>query len=226
MPIQVKPILMNAFSINAILKSKKLQTRRVIRPQPSMFFTTFSKLEIFKSVLHALYKDGTMVKCPYGNVGDRLWVRETWAAERGYNHVAPRHLPSRYASTKNIDLWWRADRASCRRLNAKPGKWRPSIFMPRWASRITLKITGVRVERVQDISEIDAQLEGWDLSNHPLDQRYDPVTMDTARRWFADLWDSINLSRGYGWDLNPWVWRVEFKLLKGATDGKHNNRVV
>lgn len=229
---KMRPVLMNAFSINAILKSRKRQTRRVIRPQPGMFFTTFSKLEIFKSVLHAIYKDGAMVRCPYGNVGDRLWVRETWAAERGYNNLAPRDIEGQYASIENVDLWWRADHASDRRLDAKPGKWRPSIFMPRWASRITLEITDIRIERVQDISEADAIVEGVSDARMflPGEFEVEPAQKKTGLSlpvWrFMHLWNSINGKRGYDWPSNPWVWIIEFKLLKGEQHGKHNHRVV
>ena len=82
--------------------------------------------------------------------------------------------------------------------------------MPRWASRITLEVTGVRIERVQEMSEGDGQREGWNFQGFDLTQRYDPVTMDSARQWFIAVWDSINAKRGYSWATNPWVWVVEF----------------
>lgn len=99
-------------------------------------------------------------------------------------------------------------------------KWKPSIHMPRWASRITLEVTDVRVERVQDISEQDALAEGVDMETEHgslciniEDASYSSnlVYGSAIKTVFRKLWDSINLKRGYGWDINPWVWVVEFK---------------
>lgn len=92
----------------------------------------------------------------------------------------------------------------------KPGKTYPSIHMPRWASRLTLEITGARVERVQEIGEADAKAEGIrDLLTRP-----DTVTVKPATACFIRLWDSINATRSFGWDANPWVWVVEFKRVE------------
>jgi len=142
--------------------------------------------------------------------GDLLWVRETWRAGRKDNGLKPSEL-----DPKHTDLWWEADHSSLRRLNGKPGKKRPSIYMPRWASRITLQVTGVRVERVQDISAIDAMWEGIEKAHKPLNRvtiEADPgsSTACAAIADFHKLWDSINAKRGHGWYSNPWVWVVEF----------------
>ena len=96
--------------------------------------------------------------------------------------------------------------------------WRPSIFMPRWASRITLEIVSVRAERVQDISENDAEAEGIELWQEVFFREYNkpdnnPGWTRDPRLSFQTLWDSINAKRGYGWDVNPWVWVIEFKKL-------------
>ena len=124
---------------------------------------------------------GVDFPCPYGADGDRLWVREKFCmAADGHVH---------YAAT---------DQAL--------GPWKPSIHMPRWASRITLEITGVSVEQLQDISEGDAEAEGTTPYTAPAE-------MPAYKPAFADLWDSINAKRGYGWDANCWVWVLTFNLI-------------
>ncbi|KKL54580.1 hypothetical protein LCGC14_2264010 [marine sediment metagenome] len=190
----MKPILMNGESVRGILEGRKTQTRRVIlRP------------ERFDRIRECGFC------CPYGQVGDRLWVRETWnvldclydgyngAWEVGYPFpTIPKEKPD-----YNHALFYRADPNS----DEDEATWRPSIHMPRWASRITLEITGVKVERIQDISGADAIDEGIVpfLIGHP---------GEAERRYFATLWDSINAKRGYGWDVNPWVWALTFKVVK------------
>jgi hypothetical protein len=95
------------------------------------------------------------------------------------------------------------------------GKWRPSIFMPRWASRITLKITDVRVERLQDISEDSAMAEGAQKYGETPDGEL-LFDVGSYRYGFKLLWDSINAKRGYGWDANPYVWVIEFRRVEGG----------
>jgi len=141
--------------------------------------------------------DLLIVKCPYGGVGDRLWVRETFAVNfKG--QVLTRADKDKL--TEMLDL------------PDIPIKWKPSIHMPRWASRITLEITEIRVERVQEITEEDAEAEGvsWS-STGPWDN---PETISAVEN-FAWLWDSLNAKRGYPWDGNWWVWRMPYKKLEG-----------
>lgn len=149
------------------------------------------------------------LKCPYGGPGERLWVRETWSP-------IPEMKPSGYfTDPKWVDrrVWYRAD-------NDKPmwgGKWKPSIHMPRWASRITLTITGIRIERLNSISEEDAMAEGiFRFATDPPmygaspDGTLGPMIGATACEAYRYLWESIN---GKGsWDANPWVWVVEFSM--------------
>lgn len=170
--------------VRAILDGRKTQTRRVIKPQPHAAADAFAWVARGKHSRWTAQKDGKAIGlwflCPYGGPGDRLWVRETWCEfidDQGR------------AVACAADGW-----AEC---PAEDDRWRPSIFMPRWASRITLEITGVRVERIQDISEEDAQSEGVPI----------PIL-------FISLWDEINGNRGYGWESNPWVWVVEFKRVE------------
>jgi hypothetical protein len=197
--VKEKPILFSGEMIRAILDGRKSQTRRVIRKQPDedglsrnagypfVWYDTSDK-EYF---------------CPYGQPGDRLWVRETWRTPKEYDHVKPSDIPRR------VPIQYKADGVTnCFIYSKKLGRWRPSIHMPRWTSRITLEVTDVRVERVQDISEMDCYGEG-----RPLTHKTDPVTRPGAAR-FRDLWNYINEKRpGCSWDDNPWVWAITFKVL-------------
>lgn len=186
------------------------------------------------------------VKCPYGKPGDRLWVREKWrlcdlhapdlVAEHGGH--GEHCMAIRYdADGQTVPLYVRpcspADNPICLIEGAqewcndvyrKDRYWsrgRPSIHMPRWASRITLEVVSVRVERVQDISGEDAFAEGvpcsaWSHEDWIGSDAIPTSTLDResyAIEEFAALWDSINAKRGFGWEANPWVWAVEFKVL-------------
>lgn len=207
------PILFSAPMVRAILDGRKAMTRRVIRQQPSAGVRWgFDGWED---------GHGRALRCPYGQPGDRLWVRETWGVadwtEDGYPFIKYAATPGRMHLRENIpDEWsdkvswvW-AELSNPKNYNidgsAADRRWRPSIFMPRWASRITLELTAVRVERVQDISDEDAEREGVDTTNSSIS--------GYCRERFRKLWDFINAKRGYGWDANPWVWVVEFKRVK------------
>lgn len=173
-----RPILFSGPMVRAILDGRKTQTRRPVKPQP--FMATPSMFDVSK--------------CPLGQPGDRLWVRETWRVRGkhtdGYGADQIGFNRSHFSIAYQSDITWNDDIY---------GKIRPSIHMPRWASRITLEITRVWVERVQDITEEGAIREGM----VPLD-RSSPSEM------FRDTWQSI-----YGtWDANPWVWAVEFRRTK------------
>ena len=175
-----RPILFSAPMVRALLAGTKTQTRRVIKPRHLAFFNQDAA---------AMLSDWNERPLPYGKPGDRLWVRETW-----HDASSSLHSCALYRAD-GIDLHW--------------DKWTPSIHMPRWASRITLEITSVRVERLQEISEADAQAEGW--TRRPEVSTDPQVHKEAARDWFMDLWESIN---GPGsWDANPWVWVIEFKRL-------------
>jgi hypothetical protein len=158
------------------------------------------------------------VKCPYGKPGDRLWVRETWrTVEResdGLDGVLYRADGQfrEIENTREAAEKWMAAYA-----NGKWGDaWRPSILMPRWASRITLKVTGIRAERLQSITEEDAIAEGlectgggryWMGGKHPV--KGTPKVFGLAAQAFASIWDEINGEKA-AWDSNPWVWVIRF----------------
>ena len=177
-----RPILFSGQMVRAILDGRKKQTRRVVKNPEYMGCLTGDCPHDTRSECIAEITVFGATKCPYGIEMDRLWVRETFAAPWGRSGV-----------------FYRADDKK-----EYDGNWRPSIFMPRWASRITLEITEVRVERLQDISEEDAESEGT---------KY-PAGGPTScyRMGYSWLWESIN---GKGsWDENPWVWCITFKRIK------------
>lgn len=197
-----RPILFSAPMVRAILAGAKVQTRRVVNPEPAGSVTTIYRPFAHEPNNWQGYADNVGFirwygRCRYGQPGDRLWVRETWAVPHRYDHLGPSNIPvlgvrTHYAATE--------ERGGLR--------WRPSIHMPRWASRITLEITAVRVERLQDISEADAKAEGAEPYLHPVHPAREQLRHVDG---FQALWESINGPDS--WDLNPWVWVVEFKRV-------------
>lgn len=190
-----RPIIFSAPMVRAILEGKKSQTRRIAKPRvnPSLLEPgTWSD----EYVLHPGNREWLMRDCPYGAPGDRLWVREAFIHEPAeYLPEASTSIPYRPASTV-----YRADCAGDTRGHG----WSSPIHMPRWASRITLEVTGVRVERLQAISEADAHAEGIDGEQLFRAQGYSPSA-------YQRLWESIN---GLGsWDANPLVWVLAFRRL-------------
>jgi hypothetical protein len=221
-----RPIIFSGPMARAILDGRKTQTRRVVKPQPPSIEAVKAKsgsdygwyrepknghlpFRPVGPVWAVRDLDANVVSkgltCPYGVVGDQLWCRETWT-------------PDHAAFYPNFPVVYKADSAyDYERENGKvysdeqkawyPYRWRSPFHMPRRLSRITLEITGVRVERLQAISEADAMAEGMDAKPEP------DLSLNRGR--FALLWESIN---GPGsWDANPWVWVIEFKLLSGAS---------
>jgi len=205
------PILFSAPMVRAILEGKKTQTRRVIKPQPKC-----PSLLFYVDDREWRDGDGTHLKCPYGVPGDQLWVREAWARSQRLDRLPPRKLEFLTANPDfpKSTIYYRAD--SCDGINPLRGKWRPSIHMPRWASRLTLEVAGVRVERLQNITEEDVFAEGCNL-HHPPDPNVLP-TPEEYGSWhiplFVNLWNSLNAKRGFGWETNPWVWVVTFKEIR------------
>lgn len=211
MTTKERPILFSGPMVRAILEGRKTQTRRVVKHQPI-------KGDVYPTKDDGIWGAQTersvtsYFACPHGQPGDRLWVRETW----GLLDTQPCDGPER------ATIGYRADGDG----NAPNGRyqlWRPSIFMPRWASRLTLEILRIRVERLQDITEDDCIDEG--VPHDGLVGYYceegdpnDPEDIGAHRcNWragYKQLWDSLNAARGHGWDKNPWVWVIEFKRIK------------
>ena len=199
-----RPILFSGPMVRAILDGSKSQTRRVMKPQPEWVNENAGcGIATGGGIMPSPRNDwlhwrGSRLfrpepRCPYGLPGDRLWVRETWRVSSAHDSLPPKSIPVgdgiEYAADKTPDYLL--------------GKSRPSIHMPRWASRILLEITDVHVERVQDISDRDARDEG-------AEQIGDCEGAYVAG--FRRLWESINGPDS--WSANPWVWVVEFRRIE------------
>jgi len=200
------PILFNGDMVRAIIDGRKTQTRQLIKPQPHPDFLARGVVEIrpqwpLQDGVRWFMEDGCseLRACPYGGPGDTLWLRETWAPDRLWKPGETITEPER--------VIYRADESRRRVDHCYVGRWRPSIHMPRWASRLTLEITGVRVERVHDIDGMDALAEGVLI---PDGGSYDE-RLPQYREAFRELWDSTYAKKGFGWDTNPWVWVIDFK---------------
>jgi len=227
------PIIFNSKSIQAIVAGAKSQTRRVVKPLVYMKkycnlrwggFEDFQEANTAAATAAKLNLSQGLKVCPYGEVGDKLWVRETWGSpDADYIRCKEGRKPKLgdkivYRANPADDYQW---------SKGKPSQgsfcWRSPIFMPKWAARIWLEITGMRVERLQDISEEDAIAEGigygfqrnsgWPDYLH-IKNGICELTQDTARMSYSTYWDSINAKRGHPWENNDWVWVIEFKQIE------------
>lgn len=200
-----RPVLFSAPMVRAILDGRKTQTRRVINPQPYIDgmgnfcwngrnFGQDSNGPCIQAIASPIPSSKTKrVCCPYGKPGDRLWVRET------FNHDGEKYIYAADLNELGVQKW--------------AAQWKPSIHMPRNASRILLEITGVRVERLQDISECDAKAEGSYVCDYFGRRLLDQSSNQGCYKWgYRSIWESLNGSGS--WDLNPFVWVIEFKLLE------------
>lgn len=214
-----KPILFSGPMVRAIVEGRKTQTRRIMPYNDAIarHASGFSPI-ITRGAVFNYAGDEEISRAPY-RIGDRLWVKESWRTCCDGDPLPPREMyPEHYP------IFYEIDRDNCDRH----GRLRPSIFMPRWASRITLLVTDVRVQRLQDISEEDAIAEGIIQENVIVDchcaggihqevtedrffgQDNDEDGFEDAVNAFAGLWDSINAKRGFGWETNPWVVAISF----------------
>jgi hypothetical protein len=197
-----RPILFSAPMVRALLARRKTQTRRVLsNSKPMSLFNGEWAAEYVLDPGNQSWRERELRFA----AGDRLYVREAWRCHYTLNETAPRDLPP-----ENSLVSYVADGDSAIHIRSA-GRFRPGIHMPRWASRITLIVKDVRVQRLQDISEEDAQAEcpPLDAGNR---------LHSTFRVAFANLWDGLNAARGYGWDANPWVAAYSFDVKLGSID--------
>lgn len=218
-----RPVLFSAPMIRAILDGRKTQTRRIVKPQPDSRTTEVSLCrDLWMGIGPACNGPGTAQWDPwrkaFATVGDRLWVREAWMP--GYFHD-----PDSDDGPK-VSVLYRADNSELTVAapsvelaeqwdlaysddGDEPPPWKPSIHMPRWASRILLEITGVSVERLRDISEGDAEAEGIDFLRH-IPNADETLT---AKQLYECLWDGLKPPAASAWDANPWVWVISFRRV-------------
>jgi hypothetical protein len=255
--------------VRAILAGKKTQTRRLVSPQPETSHTWAGlpgyqfRIEMlhgvsgryglstwarFKHTIPQNWEISGDYRCPHGNVGSRLWVRESWRVDMwdGENceirvQYRADDAVSKWMSFGEWDedgkifdrLWMQSSEDAMKagvpmdaagrhhwQMGKGPTRWRPPMFMFRWASRITLEITDLRMQRLQDISEADALAEGVEFVEGSIKERdtgnfYDLDELPPVRR-FRHLWNTINAKRNAGWSVNPWVWAISFRVVSNG----------
>ncbi|WP_176331562.1 hypothetical protein [Burkholderia vietnamiensis] len=240
-----RPVLFSGAMVRAILEGRKTQTRRVMKHQPPDDVAPITVARYHPTIIDrrgdeapgpeifgAFSDDGDWgCKSPFGEPGDRMWVREAWRVGKPHDRTKPSDiLDPIIARGQGVTVLyeaggWRSVGPAGRAEPIYPddaampdwaGKYRQSMFMPHWASRITLEITGVRVERLQDISESDARAEGVTIEEHHMRGYCAGAYGPPSIRAFHDLWNGLNAARGHGWDANPWVWVIEFRRIDGS----------
>jgi len=186
-----RPILFKTEMVQAVLSGKKTQIRRVVKYIPAL---GDAEDWCHKRNKRSLILGDYTRYCPYGMPGDRLWVREAWSAPAWYDKNKPSEIP------RDAKILYKSFQDPDADTIYDYERWRPSIHMPRWMSRITLTIKSVRIDRLHYITAEDALSEG--IFHNPI---------NCPRSEFAWLWDSINEKNGVGWYTNPYVWVVEFE---------------
>lgn len=191
-----RPIIFSGPMVRALLEGRKSQTRRVIKP------------DWIREDVMCIRGTVALTRCHPKRpclVGDRLWVREAWRCEARLDKRVPRDIATNYPGVKYVATDEPDDFGI-------EGRFRQARHMPRWASRLTLIVTDVRVQRLQEISEWDAREEGVSLPEDHASYR------EPHKLAYANLWDSLNASRGYGWESNPWVVALTFSVIKANID--------
>ncbi len=219
--VKERPILFSGEMVRAILDGRKTQTRRIINKLSGKGkITEFQESDTAgydfcfrdkRLLWNDVSKEWTLVHCPYGKIGDQLWVRETWQICE--NKLLIKNEPSKiWEPNPELSIVYRATLPETNPEHPEWGhsRWKSSMFMPRHASRIQLEITNIRVERVQDITIGNVYAEGVCPPGEDLSSS---VRSIIGIKNFHDLWDSINAKRGYSWESNPWVWVIEFRRI-------------
>jgi len=200
-----RPIIMSYWSVRAILDGRKTQTRRVCKPQPECYVKQDSA-----GNYGDMHGGGVIWLKPPCKTGDRLWVKETWfkytpddpcvyAADVGCSakyptpwYECPEHVEKTY-----VCIWCEMNNGLIR--------WKPSMFMPRKLSRLTLEVVSVRLEELQDVSIADCIAEG-------ITEEYS--MRSEIRNWYREHWDKLNAKRGFPWESNPYVWVIDFRQIE------------
>lgn len=218
-----RPVLFSGQMVRANHAGLKNQTRRVLK-RPSWAAPIIDAEQDADGVWGMPSKNGCWSPLPIPQIGDRLWVREAWRSTIAYDDLAPRDMggeePIRYEADGHWETWGWTD-------HGRTGRHRQGMHMPRWASRTTLVVIDVRVQRVQEISEADAIAEGcrpyWDNDNPdilygPNGTAHEMAPLKGPVDDFRNLWDSLNAARGYGWDQNPWVTATTYTVHRCNID--------
>jgi len=207
-----RPIVMCGESVRGILEGRKTQTRRIVTPQPyeTEMCPVIVCVDVQSPSGYTFASDRfddrpIKAKC---KVDDRLWVRENIWLHKQHNLVGDKNKVARY---------YDADMSQAQK---EKGRWlrnwydfRTSRFMPKWAARIWLQITNIRVERLQEIKFFDIRAEGFDCPEHDFPGGMCVSECRFLRNAFSEYWDFLNAKRGFGWDINPWVWVIEFERI-------------
>ena len=206
-------MIFNAEMVRALLSGRKTQTRRIIKPQPEATLSGSLSGKWLSRPLNGLLLpkiEDIAIHCPFGVVGDRIWVRETFQGPLFDYDLMDNYCKDPTPFEKPEFCVYKADGVPAPEFYDADDElhccWRPSIHMPRWACRILLEITNVRVERLKSISDGDAIREGCSTA--------DMMSGDCVADVFARLWASIYSSDS--WNANPWVWVIEFKRVEGG----------
>ncbi|MDR3543255.1 MAG: hypothetical protein P4L69_20185 [Desulfosporosinus sp.] len=221
-----KPILFSIEMVKEILAGRKMKTRRVVKHQPPLN-NSFVHGRVISSTepknegcVGWGSNEGCIThycKMPY-DVGDVLWVRETWRPKGAWS-----------GSCRGCEIEYRAGgeneiiHGEVMAVPSRKTPWKPSILMPRAFARLFLKVKGIRVERLQDITEEDARNEGCFLPSHSVE---DGTLIGDSVTMFKIIWNNLNAKRGFGWDVNPWVWVVEFEKMEAEKDVQSNMQSV
>ncbi len=214
-----RPIIFSAPMIRSLLEGRKSQTRRVLKPQPEGFETA-PGVECDAGVFGGRIRLGRVIttqRAPYAP-GDRLWVKETWRTNAMWDACSPSRLGQISRESGRVSVLFEAGGSLPNSVSAEDaGRTRSPIHMPRWASRLTLLVTDVRVQRLKDISEGDAIAEGAPrLWMDDMDKFHEGGPLSSHRCGFLGVWTHI-----YGpdaWDANPWVVAVSFETRRGNID--------
>ncbi|WP_432675078.1 hypothetical protein [Delftia sp. 11MD] len=232
-----RPILFSAPMVRALLAGTKTQTRRILKLKWGFDVEERDDGTLWPWAEHPDCDDDVWMPCQQGEIGDRLWVREAFRFPASLDHLSPSvcgdkaldagyrtpWAPTQFEADGSRTGEWRGFDTLPEKT--RPGKLRPGIHMPRWASRISLEITALRAQRLQDISDADARAEGIEcMAGDPecgyrnyLDQASQDWSL-SPRESFRSLWESINGPAS--WAKNPWVWVVEFERAKATEKGK------